>query len=343
MDGRHIAEVSEEEVLRHANIIRNSGVTAVVVAGVFSNLDTSSPTQEEFVKRLIVDQIPGIDVVCSKDVGNAPYIERENAAILNASILEFGRRTISSFENAFRSLQLDCALYLTQNDGTVMDTATAARTPIRTFSSGATNSLTGAMFLSGIHSGNRTIDPKASQVIMCDIGGTTSDFAALAPSGFPRQSPATVKVGGVRTAFRLPEVVSIGLGGGSRVIEHEDARVTVGPESVGYQLPTLAKCFGGNVLTATDVVVASGSATDAIGTTKVDLSDEVIAKAQRNIKRQLERNIDTMRVSDQEVILLLVGGGSIIQMDKIDNVKECIRPPFFNVANAVGAAIAKVS
>src|SRR5579871_6579864 len=80
------------------------------------------------------------------------------------------------------------------------------------------NSLTGAIFLSGISEGSSVVDPKNSQVIMVDIGGTTTDFAALAPSGFPRQSPATVKVGGVRTAFSLPELVSIGLGGGSLVV-----------------------------------------------------------------------------------------------------------------------------
>lgn len=198
------------------------------------------------------------------------------------------------------------------------------------------------MFLSGVHSGSSTIDPKTSQIIMVDIGGTTTDLAALAPSGFPRQSPATVKVGGVRTAFQLPETVSFGLGGGSYVIQHDDGRVTVGPKSVGYQLPKLSRCFGGDILTATDIVVASNTSTEITGTVKVNLDDDLTDKARRNIKRQLERNIDLMRVSDQDVVLLLVGGGSIIQMDAIENVKECIRPPFYDVANAVGAAIAKV-
>lgn len=198
------------------------------------------------------------------------------------------------------------------------------------------------MFLADIQGEHATIDPKTSQIIMVDIGGTTSDFAALAPSGFPRQSPATVKVGGVRTAFRLPELVSIGLGGGSHVVQHEDGRVTVGPTSVGYQLPVLSKCFGGDVLTASDIVAASGVATELVPTTLVDVASDVVEKARRNIKRQFERNIGQMRVSDQEVVLLLVGGGSIIQLDDIENVRECIRPPFYDVANAVGAAIAKV-
>lgn len=39
--------------------------------------------------------------------------------------------------------------------------------------------------------------------------------------------------------------------------------------------------------------------------------------------------------------MLLVGGGSIIAPDELAGVKEIIRPPFFGVANAVGAAMAK--
>ena len=39
--------------------------------------------------------------------------------------------------------------------------------------------------------------------------------------------------------------------------------------------------------------------------------------------------------------MLLVGGGSIIAPDELAGVKEIIRPPFFSVANAVGAAMAK--
>ncbi len=39
--------------------------------------------------------------------------------------------------------------------------------------------------------------------------------------------------------------------------------------------------------------------------------------------------------------MLLVGGGSIIAPDELVGVKEIIRPPFFGVANAVGAAMAK--
>lgn len=48
-----------------------------------------------------------------------------------------------------------------------------------------------------------------------------------------------------------------------------------------------------------------------------------------------------MKTSPEDITVLLVGGGSIIVPDVLAGVKEIIRPPFFSVANAVGAAMAK--
>lgn len=80
---------------------------------------------------------------------------------------------------------------------------------------------------------------------------TTTDICALLPSGFPRQSATFVKIGGVRTNFTIPDVHSLALGGGSLVRDSEDsgARVTVGPDSVGYRLEQDGVFFGGASLT----------------------------------------------------------------------------------------------
>ncbi len=34
-------------------------------------------------------------------------------------------------------------------------------------------------------------------------------------SGFPREANAAIEVGGVRTLFRMPDLLSLGLGGGT--------------------------------------------------------------------------------------------------------------------------------
>ena len=59
----------------------------------------------------------------------------------------------------------------------------------------------------------------------------------------------------------MPDVFSIGLGGGSLVVEDEaSGGMSIGPRSVGYKLTKDALIFGGKTLTTSDIVVAAGRA-----------------------------------------------------------------------------------
>lgn len=69
--------------------------------------------------------------------------------------------------------------------------------PIKTFSSGATNSMRGASYLAGLD-GNAGLSGTGRQgttgsVLVVDVGGTTTDVGVLLPSGFPRQASAFVQ------------------------------------------------------------------------------------------------------------------------------------------------------
>lgn len=220
-------------------------------------------------------------------------LERENASILNASILTFAQRTIRHFRKAIRALNLTCPLFLTQNDGTLTSATQAARLPIRTFASGPTNSMRGAAFLSRLDEGSDAQQGKSNIVV--DVGGTTTDVGVLLPSGFPRQAAAFIEIGGVRTNFSMADVQSIGLGGGSRVkvvtTEKGDV-VTVGPDSVGHNLTRDGKVFGGDVLTSTDIVVSGGVEGVGVKDRVTGLSTELIQSAKNAIKKLLERIID---------------------------------------------------
>lgn len=352
IDGREIAPLDHEQIRKVVQEIVAAGVRAIAIVGVFAPLDHAG-VHEETCKRIILEEAPGLDVVCSHDIGPPGLLERENATILNASILKTAQKVTRGFKRAMARLRLACPLYLSQNDGTLIDADTAAEYPIKTFASGPTNSMTGAAFLAGLDKvktittdptdvpGDDKIEP---QVLVVDIGGTTTDVCALLPSGFPRQAPGFVEVGGVRTAFSMPEVVSIGLGGGSKVeLQSESGDVTVGPGSVGHFLTKEARIFGGSTLTATDIVVASGKAQLGNAGLVKDIPDATIAKARHRIKRMLEGIIDQMKVSAAPVYVLLVGGGALLVTDDLDGVEKCIQPIHQGAANAVGAAIGKVS
>ncbi|KAL4888579.1 hypothetical protein BDV59DRAFT_188487 [Aspergillus ambiguus] len=335
IDGREIAPLNSKQIEEAVNSIQKAGIHTVVVVGIFSAVDYNG-IHEESCRQQMLQLDPRLSVVCSHNIGGIGLLERENASILNASILRLAQKTIRAFKQALSQMKLTCTLYLTQNDGTLTDARSAAKLPIKTFSSGPTNSVIGAAFLANLHQ-----TQVSTQILVTDIGGTTSDVCALLPNGFPRPAPNFVDVGGVKTAFSMPEVLSIGLGGGSIVTINGD-NVHVGPESVGHEITQKALVFGGDVMTATDIVVACGKADIGDKSKVSNIPQNVIVKARRRIREMLEDAIDKMKISEHPSTLLLVGGGSIIQMDPLHGVTECIIPPHYGSANAVGAAIAKV-
>ncbi|KAK1687314.1 hydantoinase/oxoprolinase [Colletotrichum godetiae] len=335
IDGSQEAPVVESQVVAECVKIRESGVGAVVVSGVYSPIDEVFG-QEEKVRDILLREVPGVDVVCSKEASaSIGFIERENAAILNGAILRYARKTVSRFRLAMKRLNLSCPLFLTQNDGTILDAASAAKIPIRTFSSGPTNSMRGAAYLAGLDTGGD------SSAIVVDIGGTTSDVGVLLPSGMPRQASAYVTVAGVRVNYSMPHIHSVGLGGGS-IVRHVDGKVKVGPESVGLELTTRALVFGGDVCTTTDIAVAAGKAVVGAIEHAKSLDATFVEEAILRIKALLEGAVDVIKTSPDPVPVLLVGGGAILSPESLKGASKLVRPPFHDVANAVGAAIARV-
>lgn len=334
IDGSQEAPLKEAQVVAECQKIKALGLRAVVVAGVFSPIDETFQ-QENRAREIILRELPGIDVVCSHEVANIGLLERENASILNAAILSYARRTVGRFRLAMKRLGLSCPLFITQNDGTILDSLSAARMPIKTFSSGATNSMRGAAYLSGLDAGGST------SAVVVDIGGTTSDVGVILASGLPRQASAYVTVAGVKVNYSMPHLHSIGLGGGSLVREVE-GRVRVGPESVGHFLTEEALVFGGQTCAASDIAVALGRAEMGNVTAVKQLSEEFINSARDRIKTLLDGAIDVVKTSTDPIPVLLVGGGAVLAPEEIAGASEVVRPPFHDVANAVGAAISRV-
>jgi N-methylhydantoinase A/oxoprolinase/acetone carboxylase beta subunit len=116
IDGSEESPINESQVVARCAEIRALGLSSVVIAGVFSPIDEIFQ-QERQVQRIVSRELPGVDVICSHEVANIGFLERENASILNAAILKYAKRTINGFQRAMKTLGLSCPLFLTQNDG----------------------------------------------------------------------------------------------------------------------------------------------------------------------------------------------------------------------------------
>ncbi|PON11555.1 hydantoinase, partial [Candidatus Entotheonella serta] len=236
--------------------------------------------------------------------------------------------TISAFHQAIRDSGITAPLYITQNDGTVAEAETAVRFPVYSFASGATNSMRGAAYLSQLE-----------DAMVVDVGGTTTDVGQL-KQGFPRESNSVVNIGGVRTLFRMPDLLSFGLGGGSHVVL---APLQVGPVSVGYRLVSDGLVFGGGQLTATDIAVAAGKLELGDASRVAHMDGATCHRVLEECRRMVEEAVDRVKTEAGDVPLIAVGGDAFLVPDRLDGVSQVIRVEHGDCANAVGAAIAQVS
>ena len=323
-DGRELSAFDDDAAAKVVDDIVARNFEAVAISSAFSPMN---PGPEERLATLLRERVPDIRITESHRIGRLGLLERENAAMLNSALLPFADRVVDSFAAALRTRGLECPFFVSQNDGTLMDAQFVRRFPALTFASGPANSLRGAARLTGL-----------DNAIVVDIGGTTSDIGVL-QDGFPRESNVVIDVGGVRTNFRMPDILAIGLGGGSlvRADGHE-----IGPVSVGHRLVTEGLVFGGETLTATDVVVAAGEADVGDRSHVEGLEGGLVQASLDTIMEMLNVGIERMKPSSKPLPVILVGGGALLVTRKPDAASELHRPEHAGVANAIGAAIAQI-
>ncbi len=323
-DGREIAPLNEAELRAACKDMVAKGVRAAAITSVFSPVNSG---MEDRAAEIIAEEVPGVALSLSHQIGRVGFLERENATVMNACLADLAAKVVQSFKDALGTLKIEAPFYISQNDGTLMTAEYVEKYPVLTFASGPTNSMRGAALLAN-----------AKEAMVVDIGGTTSDVGMLI-HGFPRESSVAVEIGGVRTNFRMPDVLAFGLGGGS-IVRDEGSRI--GPDSVGYELTERALVFGGDVLTTTDIAVAAGLADIGDRSKVAHLSAGLIETAITTMHRMVDEAVDKMKTSAEPLPVILVGGGSILMSRDLPSASEIIKPDHASVANAIGAAIAQV-
>lgn len=73
------------------------------------------------------------------------------------------------------------------------------------------------------------------------------------------------------------------------------------------------------------------------------LTEDELAEFKATVQRKLERIVDTMKTSPGDIPVVLVGGGAVVAPVQLKGASKVLRPEWSQVANAIGAAIARVS
>jgi N-methylhydantoinase A/oxoprolinase/acetone carboxylase beta subunit len=326
VDGTPISPLDRDGVLRFLDGL-DSGFDAVAICGIFS---PSFPEQEQEVGALVSDHVGfDIPVSLSQDIGAIGLLERENATLLNAALHGVARDVTRALETVVAEEGLDAMTFFAQNDGTLMTLDYAARYPVLTIGSGPANSIRGAAYLSGVEN-----------AIVIDVGGTTSDLGVLV-NGFPRESTLPREIGGVHTNFRMPDILSLGIGGGTIVDITSGA---VGPDSVGYRIDREALLFGGSTATLTDAAALAGVAIAGRVLAAVPTATRTALRAAlEHSHRDLEDAVERLSLGRADLPLVVVGGGGFLVPDSLSGASAVIRPADGDVANAVGAAMSLAS
>ena len=188
--------------LEHHLLTLGDQVMGFAVAARFA---TRNPAHE-LAARDLIRRVTGRPVTCSHELSahlNGP--KRALTAVLNARLIGMIDRLVAACERHLASLGITAPLMVVRGDGALISAAMVRERPIETILSGPAASIVGARWLTG-----------ASDALVSDIGGTTTDVALLR-DGLPEIDPQGARVGGLRTMVEAVAMRTTGLGGDSEV------------------------------------------------------------------------------------------------------------------------------
>lgn len=214
----NVIEALDKKALKETAraMISRQGVEAFAVSGFAGSIN---PEHELAVKRILQAET-GCFVSCGHELSDLlNFRTRAETAVLNARIVPRLVKLLGDLKSVLASLGVAVPVVVVKGDGSLMSAEVAVERPVETILSGPAASVAGARFLTG-----------RPDAIVVDMGGTTTDTAALA-DGQVQVVEQGSRVGGVQTHVRALEIRTAGLGGDSR-IAFENGEFTIGPRRV---------------------------------------------------------------------------------------------------------------
>jgi N-methylhydantoinase A len=248
-DGRIVKSPSSQEIDEAIRGLLEQGARTLVISLRNAHLN---PANEMAVRQAIDASYPrhylgAVPMLVSHQISRMPNdLVRTNTAVINAYFHRALATALYRAEDWTRRLGYAYPLLIVTADYGVGRVAKTRA--ITTYQSGPASGVRAAQVLAD-HFGN-------DQVLSIDVGGTTSDVSLVVLGKPPSAEYRPLKK--VRVAQRVPEVVSFGVGGGSRLRVAADKTITVGPDSQGAAPGPACFGLGGAVATPTDLWLTLG-------------------------------------------------------------------------------------
>lgn len=349
--------LNEQEVREAAELFKKRGLTAVVIAFLFSFLNNQ---HERRAKEIVQEVLPDAYVCCSSEVVDViREYERFSTTAMNAYV---GPRTSRYLQNLERSLKeegFNAELRIMQSNGGIGTVKTCSEKAVTILMSGPAGGVIAGRW-AGEMSG-------VDNLITVDIGGTSADISTIPAGDIKIMNPRDTYVGDYPVLAPMIDLATIGAGGGSIAYLDEGGAFRVGPRSAGADPGPVCYAKGGEEPTVTDAQVVLGRLdADKLlgGDLKVDADlarqaiDEKLAKplglsveeaalgiikiVNNNMALAIRANSVARGFDPRNFALMPFGGAGPLHgvaLARIVSANEVIVPPAPGITAAVGLLV----
>lgn len=352
--GRITKRLNEEEVKEAIQKLQTKNIRA---AGVVTKFSNRNPEHERKVFDLLKQHNFSPITMGHTLSGKLNFPRRIHTTYLNSAVYDTFNRFYENLQEALKEKGLDhIPIHMLKADGGTMRIQEAKRRPVETILSGPSASFMGL----------NAMIPTKEDALLLDIGGTTTDIFFLV-DGVPVFEPLGIQIGPYKTLVRSIYSQSIGIGGDSfvRIIDDE---LVIGPERKGFPI-----AFGGKHPTPTDAMIvlghlsigdyrASESAIQKLADewriTAEEMAEEILKLCAQTIDEKINEllnHLNSRPVFTIEEFLLnrriepkrlhIIGGPAKVLAPYLEQQFKlpCFYPENYEIANAIGAALAKVT
>jgi N-methylhydantoinase A len=350
--GMEVAPVNEAEVLEIGKELSSKNVRNLALVSKFS---VRNPGLELKMRDLLADNCDSV-TLGHKLSGHLNFGRRIATAYLNAAVTRISRKFYQATRGCMEKEGIRLPLEILKADGGTMAQEASEQYAVETILSGPAASVMGTL----------TFADRTKEEVVLDIGGTTTDIAILV-DGVPLLKPLGIRMGGFNTLVRGLRTFSLGVGGDSWV-RLEGGELKIGPERKGRAL-----AHGGPEPTPTDALITLGlaqggqkqRAIDGIrrlagrmGKNLEETAEEVVSRTCALILEAVNALVD--RVNQQPVYtihellkgrqvkpsgFIIIGGPAKELAPRLEIMSgwQGRVPPDYDVANAIGAAMARTT